>query len=273
MSSGVDSTLIASLLNKENRQKINTITAVFDSGKNNESKIAKYHSKKLGIKHNSLNINSLSVERSIRRLLHSYGEPFGDPASIPLMNMCDYLNRKKINVVLQGDGGDELFAGYKRYQFLYSKCYLLLKIFNLPFLRIVFNKFSPRLKRVVSLSKEPFDEMSALLLTEETKENNPFDLLNLERKKFYKTQTDPFKEYKIKNHDLKFISSKIDRQMLIDLQIQLPTQFLPKVDLASMAAGVEARVPLLDEEVLRASFYLKTSKKTSFYWQNTSKKY
>ena len=49
MSSGVDSTLIASLLNKENRQKINTITAVFDSGKNNESKIAKYHSKNLGL--------------------------------------------------------------------------------------------------------------------------------------------------------------------------------------------------------------------------------
>jgi asparagine synthase (glutamine-hydrolysing) len=265
LSGGVDSSLIASLFNQQAKNNIFAFTAIFDSGDTNESEIASDTANRLGLGHDKISVSVNAVELTMRRLLHSYGEPFGDPAGIPLLKMCDELKKKDIKVVIQGDGGDELFSGYLRYQFLYSKAYLILKMMPWRLVKLMsFESVRSRIRRLWELSQEPFPIMSALLLTEETKGSDPFELFEKNMRNNLYEKTDPFLEYKLKEKELSYISSKTDRQMLIDLQIQLRTQFLPKVDRASMAAGIEARVPLLDELVLGASFSLKQSNKTNW---------
>ena len=265
LSGGVDSSLIAGLLSKENVHKITSYTAVFDSGSTDESEVALHTAAEVGLKHKCMPVEVENVEDLLRRLVKSYGEPFGDPASLPLLAMCDQLSKENVKVVLQGDGGDELFSGYWRYQFLASKVDAVLRYVPIVILDLIPDKLlKHRLLRVLNICKQPFALKSALLLTEETMQNDPLNLFDDARQTFIEENTDPFDVYKRSVDDFSSVKNPVDRQMLIDLSIQLPTQFLTKVDRASMAAGVEARVPLLDELVIKASFSISQKLKTNW---------
>ena len=118
LSGGVDSSIIATLLSKINKN-IDTFTVKFDNKEYDESNFAEDISSNLGLKNHKLNITKYEIEDCIPLLSQIYTEPFSDSSQIPT-----YLITKKIKehatVALGGDGGDELFGGYNRYLY-YNK--------------------------------------------------------------------------------------------------------------------------------------------------------
>ena len=95
----------------------------------------------------------------------------------------------------------------------------------------------------------------ALLLTVETLQNPPESLFTQERQEHLASTTDPFRAYHQAAERFRGVEP-VQQMMLTDLTLQVPSQFLTKVDRATMAAGIEARVPMLDEQVVRLALKL-----------------
>lgn len=251
LSGGLDSSSISASATHSGFEQLNSFSAAFDFEKGvNELSKAKTVADFLGLTHNEIHIDSTRIEDVILRLADAHGEPFADAANIPLYLMCKALP-KSIKVVLQGDGGDELFAGYRRYSMLQH-----VNLFNkipagLVNVAKLFGKLGNRFARMSNSvgNTDPAFRM-ALLLTRETLHDRPEKIFNHERRTFLFQNTDPFLEYK--KAAVRFEKfDPIQQMLLTDLTVQLPSQFLTKVDRATMAAGIEARVPLLDEGILK----------------------
>jgi asparagine synthase (glutamine-hydrolysing) len=103
----------------------------------------------------------------------------------------------------------------------------------------------------------------AFLLTSEVLTNPPEDLLNKDYAEYLHKTTDPFLVYKNASERFK-IYSPVEQMLLTDLTVQLPSQFLTKVDRATMAAGVEARVPILDEKMLKLAINIPSKWKVNY---------
>ena len=251
LSGGVDSSSIAASAVSQTKEELHSYAAGFDfSNGVDELPKASRVAKHLGLDHHELQIKGSDLEDVLVILAKSHDEPFADAANIPLYLMCRKLSGE-IKVVLQGDGGDELFAGYRRYAALRNTN--LWKLWP-KLLSTVLRKCGEYGKRIARIAdsvgnSDPAMSM-AFLLTMEMPENPPDKFFQIERKKELFSTTDPFLQYRIaaqrfQKHD------PIQKMLLTDLTVQLPSQFLTKVDRATMAAGIEARVPLLDEKVVR----------------------
>jgi asparagine synthase (glutamine-hydrolysing) len=97
----------------------------------------------------------------------------------------------------------------------------------------------------------------ASLLTTERLEFSPLSILNHEQRRKLNTETDPFLSFK--KCDSRFNEfDEVRKMLLTDIMLQLPSQFLAKVDRSTMACGIEARVPLLDENVLKLAINMPT---------------
>jgi asparagine synthase (glutamine-hydrolysing) len=113
LSGGIDSTVIASRLSALGYRQIRAFTAAFPGSRFDESEDAAHTAAALGLPHTPVEVPE-SIRDDFPRIVADLDEPFADPSSFPLW----YLSRettKQVKVVLGGDGGDELFAGYKRY--------------------------------------------------------------------------------------------------------------------------------------------------------------
>ena len=102
----------------------------------------------------------------------------------------------------------------------------------------------------------------AYLLTLETPESSPGQLLTDERRSHLQATTDPFLVYRQAAERFRHYAP-VEQMLLTDLTVQLPFQFLPKVDRATMSAGIEARVPFLDEGLVRPAVNLPASWKVT----------
>lgn len=262
LSGGIDSSAIAASAIRQSVQPLNSYAAAFDYDRGvNELPKASLVAKWLGLKHHELHISGNDLENTIIALAMAHDEPFADAANIPL-----YLMSKKIagsiKVVLQGDGGDELFAGYRRYAVLQ----------NAPLWRLWPKILSPLVsscgnlgERFVRMAEAAGHSNSALrmafLLTTESLMTPPERVFLRERQQEFSECCDPFLAYR--NAAIRFKKYEPVQQMLLtDLTVQLPSQFLTKVDRATMAAGIEARVPFLDEDVVRLAVSLPSIWKT-----------
>lgn len=260
LSSGVDSNIILYEASKTADKEFKAYTAKFKEGIINESPLAEKHSALLGVTHKKIDIDKSVVDRSVRNLVKVYGEPFGDAAAIPLFEMCQKLRETGRKVVLQGDGADELFRGYSRYIMFNNPLLTLLQIAFRLTPKIVLNfRVFRRLKRWVEIitSQSEVDRY-ALSLTLHSKNDDPMNVFELLTRSRLKEKYDPFLGFR--NASLRFQGIKDPSKKLafMDMVLQLPSQFLPKVDRASMAANVEARVPMLDEIVLSAALPIST---------------
>lgn len=113
LSGGIDSTVVASRLSSLGYRQIHAFTAAFPGTRFDESEDAACIAASLGLPHTRVEVPD-SIRDDFPRIVADLDEPFADPSSFPLW----YLSRettKHVKVVLGGDGGDELFAGYKRY--------------------------------------------------------------------------------------------------------------------------------------------------------------
>lgn len=249
LSGGLDSSSIAAAAARPPNHAPVSYAAGFDfDGGINELSKAKAVAAHLGLDHNEMYILGEDLPDVLRTLAIAHDEPFADAANIPLYLMCSQL-QGYAKVVLQGDGGDEMFGGYRRYGMLRHARWFRdwMTLFVRP-LRACGSVGRRTARLVEALTTGDAGLRMALLLTTETVGQPPELVLTDERRRRLDETTDPFLAYR--NAATRFAQFEPVQQMLLtDLTVQLPSQFLTKVDRASMAAGVEARVPLLDERV------------------------
>ncbi|MDC1004750.1 asparagine synthase (glutamine-hydrolyzing) [Opitutales bacterium] len=263
LSGGLDSSAIAASAMHCSDVPLDSYAAGFDfdRGVNELPKAAKV-ARHLGLNHHELNISGSKIEDVLVLLAKAHDEPFADAANIPLYLMSKELGGDR-KVVLQGDGGDELFAGYRRYAMLAnSHLWSLWPRFLSPVMRAG-GGYGRRFARMADSVGHPNPSLRmALLLTLETLNSPPEALLSADRQKELVENTDPFLAYH--NSADRFQDYEPVQQMLLtDLTVQLPSQFLTKVDRSTMAASIEARVPLLDENVAKLAVQLPSSWKVN----------
>jgi asparagine synthase (glutamine-hydrolysing) len=180
-------------------------------------------------------------------MVYHHDSPFSDAANIPLYLLGQEV-KGSVKVVLQGDGGDEIFAGYRRYatlsnRFLWwpfapwaAKLHNVLERNN--------SDFYSRQRYLNALANPNEAELMALLLTVEDKFHSPLNVFSKSLQERI-ADIDPFSSYKECNK--RFCGEDIVQRMLYtDTQLVLPNIFLEKVDRSTMAASIEVRVPLLD---------------------------
>ena len=115
LSGGVDSPLICYYASLSKGKNFNTFCIGSDSKKHDETVLASQYAKFLDTEHSFKKINATNTINSLEKAVSSIGEPFGDFSLIPMWEISN-LARKSVKVALSGDGGDELFFGYERFQ-------------------------------------------------------------------------------------------------------------------------------------------------------------
>jgi asparagine synthase (glutamine-hydrolysing) len=250
LSGGVDSSSIAAAAMKVQSKPLASYSVGFDFERGvNELPKARKVAEHLGLEHHELRVSGTDLTEVLLALARAHDEPFADAANIPLYMLARALGGAT-KVVLQGDGGDEMFAGYRRYSVLrHTSWWKLWPRALTPAVRAA-GGIGVRTARMLDAvgAADPGDRM-ALLLTMETRADSPFGLLRSHARAHLESTTDPFLAYR--RSAARFADADPVQQMLLtDICVQLPSQFLPKVDRATMAVGVEARVPLLDERIV-----------------------
>jgi len=253
LSGGIDSTAIAEAAVQVHSKTLDSFSVGFDFDEGiNELPKARRVAEHLGLNHHEIQIKGADLEEVLIKLVRAHDEPFADAANIPLFLLAQQVGGK-MKVVLQGDGGDEMFAGYRRYAILQNMAFWRIWPQPLtPMIRTLFGHIGKRLARIVMATGAESPAMRmALLLTTETLYDPPTSLLNVDAQNHLAATTDPFLGYRRCAQRFKEFSP-VQQMLLTDISLQLPSQFLTKVDRATMACGLEARVPLLDE--ILASF-------------------
>ena len=251
LSGGVDSSAITAFASRHYEGKLATYSAAFDFDKGpNELPKARRVADYYGTEHHEIYISGVDIPDIIEKMVYHHDSPFGDAANIPLYLLATKLCNKT-KVVLQGDGGDEVFGGYRRYATL-SYRRLLRPLSKLALFINNCSRRSPhyyrRQRYLRALSADDVGTCMALLLTEEDVLSNPLGVFSADIQAEL-TKYDPFSRYRecqalFRNRDV------VTQMSLVDLMVILPDIFLEKVDRSTMAAGIEVRVPFLDHDLV-----------------------
>jgi asparagine synthase (glutamine-hydrolysing) len=251
LSGGIDSSAITAFASKHYKGKLKTYSVGFDYNVGiNELPLAKNIAKKYNTEHHEVQVSGQDIINVIEDLVEAHDEPFGDAADIPLFLLTKKL-KGKVKVVLQGDGGDEFFGGYSRYNTmtnakkwsLFSFLSPIIKFLNIKNVKLL------RLQRFLeAISQKESYKRNALLLTMESKYSRPLRVLNEE---YYNKvrNLDPFKKYKEVYEKYPKDINPTQAMFFTDAQIILKDTFFEKVDKSVMANSMEVRVPFIDKEL------------------------
>ncbi len=255
LSGGIDSSAITAFASKHYAQKLKTFSAGFDFDEgHNELPLAAKVAKQFDTDHSEIFIKGKDLPAIIEQMVLQHDEPFSDAANIPLYLMTKEI-KQRCKVILQGDGGDELFGGYPRYHMLHN-----LKWYKLLFSSL--NFFEPLIpsKYVREKTKRFYpiftsnNNLFAKLLTED-QEDIPELSFSKELRFLIKDQL-PFIHYSKMSKRFDYLEDDVQKLLWIDTKIILPDQFLEKVDKSTMANGVEVRVPFLDNHLVEFALSL-----------------
>lgn len=250
LSGGVDSSLIATYLSQYS-SKVSSFTVCYkDSPEIDESKYAKRVADTLGITNNLCFFESKQVRNNFIQILDYLDEPLADAAIIPLFFISKFA-KNKISVALSGDGGDELFGGYPKYnaqKFIENFSYLSVLV---SIIRPFISKNNTYYKLFDSFTT-PFPVRQFLFGSGSLLFTELQELLNVESVNFDTVFEDAIRYEKIfKQKDI------VNKSLFLDCKIQLPDWYLVKGDRATMATSLEMRNPLLDKELAEFAFSLK----------------
>jgi asparagine synthase (glutamine-hydrolysing) len=243
LSGGIDSGLVTALAAKE-KKDLRTFTVKFE-GQFDESATAKQVADHLGTQHNELNVSYKDLLNDFESIASAYGEPFMDDSQIPSYYVAKEA-RKHLTVIINGDGGDEMFGGYRRY---------------VPFGNKIFNSKSVKAVSgfLVNVLPKPKDKMSLYNYAYRLSKLNSLkgydqylsastDLLH-EYKSYFKVK--PTEEFKHKIESiLKESISPLDTILQSDFETILPYILLKKIDISSMQNSLEGRSPLLSKDIM-----------------------
>jgi asparagine synthase (glutamine-hydrolysing) len=266
LSGGVDSSTIVALMQAQSVRPVKTFSIGFEENAYNEAEYARAVAAHLGTEHTDLYVTSEQALDVIPRLPILYDEPFADSSQIPTFLLSQMTNQH-VTVALSGDAGDELFAGYNRYQLTAS---LWPKLSRMPqsMRQVVawgLNRFSPetlnRWASCLPMSKHwasvgdklhkgagvmaagSLDDLYRGLVA--TGWLDPTTIV-----RGLSDYTSPMQMPQIAG------LSDVERMMALDALNYLPDDILTKVDRAAMGVSLEARVPFLDHRVVEFAWRL-----------------
>lgn len=263
LSGGIDSSTVVAMM-AAGGQAPRTFAAGFvDDPRYDESGPAEGVARHFGTDHTTISVREADALALVAHLPEIYDEPLADPSGLPTHLLCAATRRAGITVALSGDGGDELFAGYDRYALALRFAQQIEPI--------------PRsLRRLAAGAILRLPDGGAALLARAVPEpwGGP-DAADRLRKAAAQLGGDGFALYRRLltlnpaaqalargvpglPHPLDEASDEalLDRMRRIDCVSYLPDDVLAKVDRASMAVGLEARVPLLDRDVVAFAWTL-----------------
>lgn len=264
LSGGIDSTIIAAMMQAQSDVPVRTFTIGFGEKAYNEAEHAKAIAQHLGTDHTELYVSAQDALDVIPKLPEIWDEPFADSSQIPTL-LLSKLTRQHVTVSLSGDGGDELFCGYNRYvtgHAIWSKLARLPKpvrrslawgMLRTP--KSVSKAVEVLLPKRFGVSNLP-DRLPKLAEVLNVSDDRAYyRKLVSHWETPYATVIGADSENDWQS-DWSGPTSILERMMLADMKTYLPDDILVKVDRASMAVSLEGRVPLLDHRVVE--FALRT---------------
>ncbi|MFN3077750.1 MAG: asparagine synthase (glutamine-hydrolyzing) [Alphaproteobacteria bacterium] len=273
LSGGVDSSTVVAMMQAQSDRRIKTFSIGFDEAGFDEAPHARAVAEHLGTDHTELYVRWDDALALVPKLSEWYDEPFADSSQIPTFLVSE-MTRRHVTVALSGDGGDELFAGYNRY-FLASTLWRQMNRLPRPLrklasagLRLPSQEAWDRLFRLVPaafrlpqagdklhklaavLEKDDADAIYRRLVTHWDGDDETVAVGGIEPRGILWDEA-------LKTR----IPGFVDRMQFLDTVTYLPDDILTKVDRASMAVALEARVPLIDHRVVEFSWRLPASAK------------
>ena len=254
LSGGLDSSAVTAMTAAARTEPIATFTVGFDlPGSHNELAQARVVAKRLGTDHHELVLTPDATEL-LPDLVRHLDEPIADPAALPTYLICRFA-RQMVPVVLTGEGGDELLGGYPRYEW-FARAKLLQRLLPawvregvlLPLSRIapVTRRYKTALDNILAERDDATRHMHWVAGLDPALRS---DLLSPELREAISLGAPEA----VLTPYLGGVATRaeiIHRLMALDMQTWLVDDVLTKMDKMSMAASVEARVPLLDHRLV-----------------------
>jgi len=269
LSGGVDSSMIVALMAQESATPVKTFSIGFEEQDFSELKYAKKVAEHVGAEYHEFIVRPDATE-ILPTLVEHYGEPYADSSALPTYYVSRET-RKYVTVALNGDGGDESFAGYQRYMAMqvaevYRKLQVALRRYLieppvnlLPSSELKKSLIRSIQRALVSAGMDRSDRYFHWMSTFKAKTKDGL-------------YTPEFSERVSANLPQRFLeqwykhangSGALDATMLTDQMTYLPNDLLVKVDIASMANSLEARSPFLDHHVIEFAASLPENLKMS----------
>jgi asparagine synthase (glutamine-hydrolysing) len=256
LSGGVDSSAVVALMQAQSTRPIKTFTIGFQNADYNEAQFAKRVASHLATDHTELYVSAEETQAVIPRLPEMYDEPFADSSQIPTFLICK-LARQSVTVSLSGDGGDELFGGYQRYEQA-ERASAQLSLMPMSIRRLLAGLLS---RICLYLPDTRLSHLFPwLLVRNESELYQRFVSLWREPENLVIRGDEPVVMW-ISSALPAILPDFTERMMYFDLVTYLPDDILVKLDRASMSVALEGRCPLLDhrlvEWIWRLPFRLK----------------
>lgn len=262
VSGGIDSSLVTALMQDQSSSPVKTFSIGFEEEGYNEAPFAKAVANHLGTDHCEQYMHPREAWEVIPHIAELYDEPFSDSSQLPTYLLCA-MTRRHVSLALSGDGGDELFAGYGRY-FVYGAEQQQLPTLLGKTLHKAAHAFPLRgLNLLGKLAPPRYRDNFGQRLRDYVDRISVDPLLRYRRQMaVWPDQPSVFRDTTLPQSgmdDRDFllrIDHFIGRMQAADTLCYLPDDILVKVDRASMAVSLEARVPLLDHRVFAHAWRL-----------------
>jgi asparagine synthase (glutamine-hydrolysing) len=244
LSGGIDSSTVVACMSRQMDRPVKTFSIGFEEAGFNEAPDAAIVAEALGTEHTEFIVRP-DADRLIEDVARIFDEPFADSSALPTL-LVSQLARQHVTVSLSGDGGDELFGGYTRYNEMARRIEL-----RPAALRRAVGAFarrmphsSPGRNRLLDLSRQRHGRYTTTMAAALPLQDGGFARANLaaEAGEFEDLLRPLFEEAAIRDFPT--------QMMLADIMSYLPGDILTKVDRTTMATSLEARVPLLDHKLV-----------------------
>ena len=250
LSGGIDSSLVVALAQQRSEHPLKTFTIAFKEQDFNESHYARAVATHLGTDHHELELDSAAALDLVTELPNIFDEPFADPSQLPSY-LVSKLARETVTVALSGDGADEIFGGYSRYQ---AAPAMWRKVRHLP------SGLRRQVGHALSAAPGSLVGRRGRRIADALRQDHGIDGIYLSSLTQNPLATQLCKGSAIPPPLLLDTQSwplngmDAPRFMALDAITYLPGDLMTKVDRASMAVSLETRAPYLDRDVVELAW-------------------
>lgn len=244
LSGGLDSSTVVALMCRHATGRVKTFTIGFAEDEYDESAVARQIAAELGTEHREL-IVSPDVELMFETIATMFDEPFADSSAIPTFLVAQ-LARQSVTVALSGDGGDELFGGYTRYGEMLRRGFSIGAAAGrlLTAAALMLPHAVPGRNRLIDLGRSREGRYAATVLQAVRVDEG--GVASARHPAGRVPIAEQLASHFAADHSVDFAAG----MMHVDFETYLPGDILTKVDRTSMAVSLEARVPLLDNDLI-----------------------